>query len=184
MDVGGVVGFGEGFGFAADLHAAAADVSNAQGEDAFGGHHFEGFGAGEFAEELAMLGHGEAVGDFKGGPEAVLGTGGLLVGGANNDVAGEGIFFPHEVEGDVEVFGGDFPGDESAMGEVDGHEGLADATDGAGTEHGGNTLVDGGEIDVAEGGDVGEGGSGEALDFVFGDGEDLGVEGVGGFDGE
>lgn len=99
-------------------------------------------------------------------------------------MAGEGIFFPHEVKGAGEFFGGDIPGDQGPVGEIDGHERLANAANGSGAQHGDEAFVNGGEIDSGEACDFREGCGEEAGDFVFGDREDLGVDRIGGVDGE
>ncbi len=69
-----VVGLGELLRFAPDGHAAAADMADAEGEDTFGGHHFETLRAGKATEKFAVFRHGVAVGDFERGPEPILGT--------------------------------------------------------------------------------------------------------------
>ena len=95
------------------------------------------------AEKVGMFAHGKTMRHLERGPEFVLRAAGLRVGGANDDMAGKGIALEHVVEGGVEAFGIDLPRDERAGGEVGGHEGLADAADGAGGEHGADACDDG-----------------------------------------
>ena len=60
------------------------------------------------------------------------------------------------------------------MGEFGGEEGLADAADDAGGEHGADAFEDDVEFDAGLLGDDGKGMLLEAGDEVFGDGEDPG----------
>src|SRR6266550_6173108 len=83
--------FGQLIRFAAGFHAAAADVADTQGEEAQGGHEFESFGAGLLHQQAAVFFHRETLRDFEGGPEAIFGGGDGLVGGADDDVAGERV---------------------------------------------------------------------------------------------
>lgn len=170
---------GGGIGFVTGFEGAAADVADAECEDAVGGHEEVFGGSGEFEEFGGVVVEGFADGDFEGGPEAVSGAGDFGVGGANDDVAGEGVVFRHEVEGVVEFFLGDFPCDKCAVGEFSGEQGLADTADDAGFLHGADAGDDGVEGDVGFFRDELEGVALEAGNEVFGDGEDFGVGFVG-----
>ena len=95
----------------------------------------------------------------------------------------ERILLKHEIERAFQLFLRHLPGDERALGEIAGDERLPHAADGAGGEHGPDALEHGVQRDAATLGDLDEWLADEALNLVFGDGEDLGVEGVGVFDG-
>jgi hypothetical protein len=159
-------------------------VADAEGEHAVGGHEEVFGGAGEAHECGGMLVDDLADGDFEGGPQAVAGAGDFAVGGADDDVAGKGVLFEHEVEGASSFSVGDFPGDEGAVGEFGGEEGLADAADDAGFDHGADALDDGIKGYAAFFCDELEGVAEEAFHAVFADGEDAGVGFFGVFNGD
>ena len=140
-------------------------------------------GASFFHEDGAVGVHRLADWDLEGGPEAIVASGGLGIGRADDDMTTEGIVLEHEVEGVGELIFADLPGDESAFGEVAGDEGLTNAANRAGGEHRLNAGENRIEGNSAESGNFCEGFADESLNFVFGDGEDLGVDRVGMFDG-
>lgn len=125
-----------------------------------------------------MLDKGVALGDFEGGPEAVLGAGGGGVGGADDDVAGEGVLLEEVIEGAVEAILGNLPGDEGALGEVGGEKGLADTPDGPSAEHGDDALNYCGHIEIGLMGNLGQRVGKKALDAILRNGKDAGVDGV------
>ena len=128
-----------------------------------------------------MLVHRVALRDFERRPEAIVGAGDGGVGGADDDVAGEGSFSNIQSNA-AEIF---LPGPArrpALPGEVGGHQRLADAADGAGAEHGGEALEDGGLVDAAEAGDFVNRIGLKAWDLVLGDGENAGVDRIGGLD--
>ena len=132
-----------------------------------------------------MLGERVALGDFQRGPQPIARAGGGGVGGADDDVAGERVLPEHVIKGGGEFVFGDLPGDERPLGEIGRHQSLTDATDGAGPEHGPDALNDGLRRDAGQRGDLAERVGVEALQGVFGDAENGGVDGVvnGGGDG-
>ncbi len=159
----------------AGLDGFAADVTDAEGEDAVGGHEEVGLGAGEALEHIGMLFHALTGGDFEGGPQFVIGAADFAVGGAEDNVAAEGVLFEHELEGCVEFIGGDFPGDEGTFCQFVGEEGLADAADDAAGDHGADALDDDAEGYATFFCDELEGVAEKAFHAVFADGEDAGV---------
>ena len=153
LDFGHVRGsVGEFAGF----DGLASNVADAEHENALGWHEPEMIRADVAAEEFGVVVQGKTFGSLESGPQTVIGTGGGRIGGTQDDMPAERVVPGHEVEGGVEAFGGDFPGDEGTRGEVGGKEGLADTADGAGPEHGADALEDGGQIDAAARGDFAE----------------------------
>ena len=165
------------------LDGFAADVSDSEGEDAFGGHELKLIASGVAHEDPAVLVEGAAGWHFEGCPEAKLRAGGLLVGGTDDDMSGERILLEHEIERGVQFVFGNAPCDEGTVCEVGCDEGLADAPDSAGVEHGADAFDDGFEGYSGFFGDFEKWFANEALDFVLGDGEDLRVQRVVVFDG-
>ena len=167
----------------AGVDGLAPDVADAEDKDALGGHEPEVFGPDAAAEEFGMFLQGKAPRSLEGGPEPVIGPGGRAVGGTQDDVSAERVFPEHEVEGGVETFGGDLPGDQGAGGQVGGQESLADAPDRPGAQHGANSLENRGQVDPAARGDFAERVGAEPGDLVLADRQDTGVDGVEMFDG-
>ena len=186
VEVGDVGGHHDGgdIGFFTGLHGFATDVTDAKGEDAVGLHGVVVFGADEAFEDVTVVVDVAVLGDFESGPEAEVAAADFAVGGAEDDMAAEGILFEEEFESGVEFFGWDLPGDEGAFGEFVGEEGLADAADDAGFEHGADALDDGVEVDAAFFGDELERVLQETFHAVFADGEDAGVDFFGVFGGD
>ena len=170
--------FSESIGFAARFHAATADVTDAESEEAFGGHDAVMISANLVAEVIAVFGHRVTLRDFERGPKFVGGTGRSGIGRADDDVAGKGILLEHVVKGGVQFFDGKLPRDEGARSEVGGHERLPHAADRARAQHRLDALDHDGKFDAGLPRDLAEGVTLESLDLVFGDGKDLRVDGV------
>lgn len=126
---------GERLDSVAGFDTFAANMTDSEGEYPSGGHEFIMSGASFFHEDGAVGVHRLADWDLEGGPEAIVASGGLGIGRADDDMTTEGIVLEHEVEGVGELIFADLPGDESAFGEVAGDEGLANAANRAGGEH-------------------------------------------------
>ena len=126
---------GERLDSVARFDILAPNMAYSQGKYPFGGHEFIVGGASFFHQDFAVGIHRLADWHLEGGPKAVVASGGLGIGRADDDMTTEGIVLEHEVEGVGEFVFTDFPGDESAFGEVAGDEGLTHAANGARCEH-------------------------------------------------
>ena len=135
-------------------------------------------GSGARTQMLAMPCHRKTLRNLQGGPKAVLASGDRGVGAANNDVPGKWIVLKHPVEGRVELFGGDDPGDQRALGKTRCQKCLTNPADVAGPEHGDDSLDHDRGIDPALPGDLPDGIGAETRDAVLRYGEDSGIDGI------
>ena len=94
-------------------------------------------------------------------------------------MAGKGVFFRHELEGVVEFFFRHFPCDQRAVSEFCGEHGLAHAADDACLLHCADAFDHGFERDTGFIGDDLERMALETGYEVFGNSEDLRVDGIG-----
>ena len=100
------------FGAITRFNELAANVAHAQCEDPFGRHEAVAFCACDFKKKAAVFVEGLTRWDFDGCPKLVGFARDLGVGGANDDMSGEGILAEHKFKCGVEFFRCHLPSDE------------------------------------------------------------------------
>src|SRR5204863_5987449 len=117
------------------FHAAAADVSDAEGEESLCRHDTERIRSDFLSQKLAVTLHRESLWHFERRPQSVDRSQSLGVCRADDDMSRERILIHHISECRIDPVGWHSPGDERAGSEVGRHQGLPDAANHARLQH-------------------------------------------------
>ena len=169
---------GKSFGFVAGFDGLAAHVADTESKDAFCRHEPICLCTGETHQKTAMLIERLASGNLQCRPEFVGLAGDFGIRRADDDMAGEGVLAEHEFKGGIEFFGGNLPRYKGALSEIGGKKGLADTADRSSFDHGADAFENSRQVYAAESRNFQKWLPRETGNFVFGNGEDAGVDGV------
>ena len=139
-------------------------------------------GAHFFGEQFTVMLKRKSARHFQRCPKFVFRAGCDGIGRAQNNMTGEWVALRHVVEGGLDFFRRDFPGDQRTVREIRGKQGLPHAPNSSRAQHGRDPLHHGRYWHTGAPRDFLERLANEALDLVLGDREDFRVDRIVVFD--